>query len=441
MVNDQSRGRAWRRDAILLLALLSAGSMWLYVRRVLVPYQRADAAAHDHPRGSLSDLYPRWLGARELLLHGRDPYSPAITREIQIGYYGRVIDSSRPGDPQDQQAFAYPVYVAFLLAPIVYIPFQIIHAPFYGVLAILTAVSVILWLRTLDWRPPRSTIFSLVLLVLGSMPVVQAIELQQLTLLVAFLVAGCVLLLVNGNFAGAGVLLAIATIKPQLVLPLLGWLMLWVVSDWSRRKRFLLGFVVAMGTLGAGAQWILPGWIPEFFQAVAAYRQYTYAASLFDALATAKWGPVLSAAISLMAAGVCWFLRQESEKSPRFVFASVLVLAVTLLVVPTVSTYNQVLLLPGIILLVYQGPRLWRKTRASRVVWTLAAATIFWPWIAALGLTVASFVLPSARIQQAWALPFYTSLAMPLAVLGLLFQYAFQILPSGPSPALAPDRR
>ena len=40
--------------------------MWFYVSRILVPYQRADAAAHERPRGNLSDLYPRWLGAREL---------------------------------------------------------------------------------------------------------------------------------------------------------------------------------------------------------------------------------------------------------------------------------------------------------------------------------------------------------------------------------------
>ena len=108
----------------LLLSLLMAGSMWFYVQHVLIAYQRTDAAAHDNPRGNLSDLYPRWLGARELLLHHRDPYSPELTREIQAGYYGRPLDSSRPSDPRDQQGFAYPVYVVFLLAPIITLPFS-----------------------------------------------------------------------------------------------------------------------------------------------------------------------------------------------------------------------------------------------------------------------------------------------------------------------------
>src|ERR1700740_3372061 len=101
--------------------------MWFYVDYILVPFQQAYAAAHDHPRGNLSDLYPRWLGARDLLLYGRDPYSADVTREIQVGYYGRALDPSRPGDPKDQQGFAYPAYVVFYLAPTVKLPFDLVR--------------------------------------------------------------------------------------------------------------------------------------------------------------------------------------------------------------------------------------------------------------------------------------------------------------------------
>ena len=90
--------------------------MWFYADRILVGYQVADAAAHQRPRGNLSDLYPRWLGARELLLHHRNPYNDDITIEIQQGYYGRALDAARADDPKDRQGFAYPVYVVFVLA-------------------------------------------------------------------------------------------------------------------------------------------------------------------------------------------------------------------------------------------------------------------------------------------------------------------------------------
>ncbi len=415
----------------VLLAFFLAGCMWFYVRGVLVPYQRADALAHDHPRGNLSDLYPRWIGARELLLNRRDPYSAEITREIQIGNYGRALDPTRPGDPRDQQAFAYPVYVVFLLAPLVSMPFDTIRVPFYGFLLILTVATAIMWVRALRWRLSKSGIVILILLVLGSLPVAQAMELQQLTLLVASLLAACVLLLVNEKFFLAAILLALATIKPQLSLPLAAWLILWSLSSWHRRKTFLLGFFLTMGILFVAGEWILPGWPTEFLHAVAAYRQYTNGGSLFDDLTSRIWGFVLSVAVSIMAAVICWRLRRESETSTRFVFAFALVMAVTLVLVPTTSPYNQVLLLPGILLLLRDGRRLSKQNLPTRLLYAFAAVIFLWPWIAAVGLTIASFVLPAARVQQGWAIPFYASIATPLAVLGLLFLYAFQLPTSG----------
>jgi len=96
---------AWK---LPLLAILCAAGMWTYADRVLIPYQISDAAAHGTLRGNLSDLYPRWIGAQELLLYGRDPYSPEVTREIQAGFYGRPLDPDRPGDRNYQQGFYYP---------------------------------------------------------------------------------------------------------------------------------------------------------------------------------------------------------------------------------------------------------------------------------------------------------------------------------------------
>src|SRR4029077_14036958 len=62
-------GKQLRFFAGLVLALVVSSSTWFYMHRVLREHQLAEAAAHDRPRGNLSDLYPRWLGARELLLH------------------------------------------------------------------------------------------------------------------------------------------------------------------------------------------------------------------------------------------------------------------------------------------------------------------------------------------------------------------------------------
>jgi hypothetical protein len=411
-----------------LLALIMSGSVWFYVQRVLIPYQEADAAAHGRPRGILSDLYPRWLGTRELLLHHRDPYSPEVTREIQIGYYGRLLDPNRPEDPKDEQRFAYPVYVIFLLAPAAALPFPIVQAVFFWVLGIVTALSVVLWLRVLRWQPSGTTLAILLLLTLGSFGVVQGIKLQQLSLLVGGLIAAGVALLVRGQLFLAGVVLVLATIKPQLMLLLTVWLMLWVLGNWRERQPLFWGFTASLVLLVGGGEYLLPGWLGRFAGGVAAYEHYTGGGSLLDVLTTRTGGTLLTILSLLGTAAVCWRLRRVPADSPAFNLATALVLAVTVVVVPMTAPYNQVLLLPAVFLVVRSWKDLWQKTVLSRAICGLAAVIVFWPGLESFGLLLASLVLPATSVQQAWATPLWTSLFVPLVILPLLASLLTSVL-------------
>ena len=198
---------AKRPELALLLALVAAGSAWFFTNHVLVAYEISESAVKGLPRGNLSDLYPRWLGARELLLHGRDPYSREITREIQVGYYGRQVDPTRPHDPKDQQGFAYPLYVVFLLAPTVRLPFREVQLGFRWLLVILTGSSVLLWLRALRWRPSPGIAAAWIVVTLGCFPAIQGLKLQQLSLLVCALLAACAAAVASGALLLAGILL------------------------------------------------------------------------------------------------------------------------------------------------------------------------------------------------------------------------------------------
>lgn len=404
----------------LLLALLFAGSMWFYVRQVLVPYQKADAAIHGRPRGNLSDLYPRWLGTRELLLHHRDPYSVEVTREIQTGYYGRPLDPDRTDEPKDQQGFAYPLHVVFLLAPTVSLPFPVVQAGFRWLLVVLTLVSIFLWLRVLRWQPSCTVTAILIVLTLGSYAAVQGIKLQQLTLVVSALLAGCAAALVAGYFSLAGFLLALATIKPQLALPVAGWLVLWALSDWRRRQIFFWSFALTVAVFLLASEYVLPGWIGQFRGAVAAYRQYTGGAgSLLDVLATPILGKILAAAAVIAVAVTGWRVRRAAHDSVAFSTMFSLVLVVTLVIVPSFAPYNQVLLLPAVFLIATSWKELWGRNRLTRLAGGLAVLIVFWPWLASCGLLAASLFLPARSVQRAWTLPLYTSLGIPLVVLGL----------------------
>lgn len=398
-----------------------SASMWFYMQRVLIPYQVADAAAHGRPRGILSDLYPRWLGTRELLINHRDPYGDEVTREIQLGYYGRVLDPARSNDPKDQQRFAYPVYVAFLLAPFAKLPFAPVRIAFSFALALAVAVSVLLWLRVLHWRPSFVTTAVLLLLAVNCMPTIQGIKLQQLSLLVAAFLAICAVLITRGRLVPAGVFLALTTIKPQLALLPVLWLVLWSLSRWRERQRLVWAFVATLALLFGGSEYLLPGWFHEFVAGLAAYQHYAGGLSLLDVLATPRGGAALTALAVVGTAVLCWRLRNVEADSADFGVMFAFVLAITVLIVPMMAPYNQVVLFPAVFLIVRSWPDLWRKSRLTRLVCTLAAVLVGWQWAASLGLTVASLFLPAHTVQKGWAIPLWTSIGIPLAILPLVF--------------------
>ena len=405
--------------AAVALALVASASTWFYVNHILVPQQVADAAARGRPRGNLSDLYPRWLGARELLLHGRNPYSVEITREIQQGYYGRPLDPARADDPKDQQAFAYPVYVVFLLAPTVSLPFEPVRIGFRWLLVGLAVASVWLWLQVLGWRASCGTVLILAVLMVGWLPMVQGIKLQQLSLLVAGLFAACGACLAGGWLFLGGILLALATIKPQLAWPLVLWLLLWAGSEWRARRRFVFGFGLTMLLLLGGAQLLLPGWLHWFIAAIGQYHQYTQNQSVLVVLLGLILGRIVAAGSVLACAACLWRGRAEPATSAGFGRAFTLVLALTVLIVPMSALYNQVLLAPAILALVRSessGDSILPAIRLARAV---GGILLVWPWIATLGLSAASVWLRPEFLLRLWTLPFYSSLMVPIFVFGL----------------------
>lgn len=403
------------------MPVLLTASMWMYAQYILIPRQHAEADAKGAPRGNLSDLYPRWLGARELLLHGRDPYGNDITREIQTGYYGRVLDPARPNDPKDEQAFAYPVYVVLMLAPTITLSFPTVRTMVFWLFVVLTAMSVRLWLRTLGWQVTRMSEAIWIILYLGCFPAIQGVKLQQLTVLVVALLAASMSAVVTRRFMLAGALLALATIKPQLVFLLVLWLFVWVVGNWRERQRLLWSFAIAVAVLIVAGELLLPGWIHEFRTAIASYYRYTGGGrSVLDVLLLPKIGRFTSWALVVLMLSLTWKLREKGRTTSEFQWSFCFVMATTLLVIPTFAPYNQLLLLPAVIILVRARGDLWRQGAFYRAFVATTAVSVFWSYFAALALVISLLFLPATTVQRAWKLPFYSNFAIPITIYALL---------------------
>ncbi len=325
--------------------------------------------------------------------------------------------------------------MVFLLAPLIGLPFHGVQIFFHWLLVSLTAASVWLWLRALRWELPLLAVAAGIALTLGSFPAVQGIKLQQLSLLVAVMLAASVACVASGFLFFGGVLLALTTIKPQLAWPLVAWLLLWAVSDWRARRRFAFGFGLAMAVLLGGAEIILPGWWRMFAAAIGQYHQYTQNQSVLevilnDVLGSAAGGigrvggQVLSAIAVLACAPVLWKLRREPAGASGFGVAAALVLALTVLVIPMYAPYNQVLLLPPILLLVRERAAFVSQSRIRGWVYAVGALLVGWQWAASFALTVIYLLVSRARAFAGWQWPFFATFALPVWVFALIFFYA-----------------
>lgn len=435
-----STGRigAVRRALLLLGALVLAWGMTYYYHGVLIPIRTRQAQRAGFTSGNWSDLYPRWLGARELLWHGRNPYSLELTVEIQRGFYGRPIDRSRPHDPDDPEAFAYPVYVVFLLVPLLRFPFEAVRSAFTGVLLALTAVSFVLWLRAFNMRVRPWIVLLGLVATMSSYAVVDGLHLQQMTLLVAGLMAGGMAALAGGQFFVAGVLLALASVKPQLMIFVVAFVLLWALNEWQTRKWFVIGFGSMMTALLIGAEAVLPGWLHLWREAAQAYLGYVKPSLLGSLLG--KPTAMIAIAFALLVCGALfWSARKEPAGSGQFNFAIVAALLLTLFVIPNAggAKYNQVLLIPVVLWLFEAGWALTENSGLARATWLVAVNVLLGEWIVAFAVSLAGFVLHHRFEREAtWfvAGPELLIFLFPLAL-------ALFVLSAAPQIVLAPIKR
>src|SRR5690242_7670472 len=85
----------------LALAVAACAVSWSYMHRVLMPWETYVNVTKGRLQQQMGDLYPRWVGTRELLLHGRDPYSADVSHEIQIAFYGHRVEQTYDKPPSE----------------------------------------------------------------------------------------------------------------------------------------------------------------------------------------------------------------------------------------------------------------------------------------------------------------------------------------------------
>lgn len=342
---------------------------------VIAPVFHLQLVMHMDP-GHWTDLYSPWIGTRAAL-HGVDPYSSPVTEQIQRTIYGHPLG---PAETWDRQAFVYPATIVFFLAPFTLLPWPLVHTLFVPLAIAAAALAAWIWLR-LCWpgagRGPVAVAF---LLILASWPAVWGYFQRQPSLFVFAAMTLSVLWFQKQQDVPSSIFLAAATVKPQMVVLLIPWLLLLALAE--RRWRFVVTFAVALTLLVGASAWLVPGWIPHWIEASLAYARFPAKIPLLVFL----FGRTAGLALMLLLIAVLVLRLRDLRsiaRTPRAFLQSVaLVLAASLCLMPANPwlVFNDLLLVPGVLLLL--------AVSGTRPVATALRA------LAGLGLILALFVTP-----------------------------------------------
>jgi hypothetical protein len=406
---------------MLAVSLLVCFGIWHWAEIILVPANTHAAQAKGVPIGNNSDLYPRWLGARELLLHRRDPYSADVTRDIQRGFYGQPLNPANPSHPIDQAAFAYPLYVVFLLAPTVTLPFAMVAEVARWFLLLGVAASVPFWMSAVGLRLKPLQLVAAMVLAASSYPAVLEFHMQNLAALVALLLALAAASLMRGWLTLSGFLLALATIKPQLSGLFVVWFLIWAAGRLPERKRMIWSFAATMLALVLGAGALSQHWLQEFAAAVYAYGKYATDPSILYIFFPWALPWVVAAGLVITLLGLSWRWRRCAPGSREFGWGLAWAATVTLSLIP-VSAYNQVLLIPPLLVLFAQRETIGSMGLIPRAMAKAAFASQAWQWATAVIISLVSLFISGERMRAAAQAPVYTLLAVPpLTLLAIIF--------------------
>ncbi len=372
-----------------------------------------------------ADAFPIWLTSRESLLNHRDPYAPETTRQIQVGLFGQWLDAHTAAAPRNYRAFAYPAFTDVLFWPLALLPFPAVRIGLAVFLPAVTAFSLILWLRTLRLRVDSRTLAALILLTLSSYTVMEGLFAQQMGLLVGFLLAASLAALVGQRLFLSGSLLALSLIKPQMMLLIGAYLLLWSFVRWSTRWPFVAGFFAVSSLLAASSLLVWPFWLPEWLQVMYGYRRYSTPPLVIYLLGSqigTRLGPILAAAVLVMAIALIWRMRHASPVSAEFGLTISILFAITAItLLPGHAVYDHVVLLPGIILIALSWRNYSAASRTFRVILALTALAVCWPWISAPAvIAIRPLLSRQLFVSDVLAIPVSTAASIPFGVLAIL---------------------
>ncbi len=294
-----------------------------------------------------SDFVPRWLGTKMLLEEGKNPYGDEVTLAIQEFIYGKM---ARPD--QDQSLFVYPLHSTLVFAPFTLTDnYVLARALWMTTLQAALVLLAIVSLRTVSWSPNRPIVTAILVFSLLWYHSFRPLVNGNVAILCALFIGTSLLAIRVRRDIVAGFLLALSTIKPQMVVLLIPFILIWALSN--GRWKIVWSTLGTTAILVLGAELLVPGWIIDNVKQIQAYPTYTLAGTpgaIFEEL----WSDEGVWMGHLLSAGLIGILIWQWRRTWRAEFTifygtAFLTLTVTNLIGIRTATTNYIALLPGLI--------------------------------------------------------------------------------------------
>jgi hypothetical protein len=308
--------------AIILLVLLA-----LIVYQLLVV-----------PRGKAFDFFTIWFGVRNIWQR-QDPYNWSTTQSIQREMFGKVLPAEK-----NQQGFAYPLYIAWILGPFALLPFSTAVTIWCTLQFLALMVFPYITARAFRWAPSKA---ENIILALGTLLVFRyptiAFVLGQTTIFILLGIALGLYWLNQKIEVPADIAFALTGIKPNLSVLVILSVFLW--SLLTQRWKVTVGIGGTLTFLtGLSFAW-QPAWLQHFVSGAQNYTAYSNLLWPFHQIEILWMGKVILVTISALTSLA--IARVIIDRPSRFslLLAFCFIILLSLAGLPQTGSYSLTLLL------------------------------------------------------------------------------------------------
>lgn len=290
-----------------------------------------------------SDFFSFWLSGRLLSL-GQSPYEAQIWISSHHHFNATWISDS---------TFLYPLPLALLFAPLGLLPLYYAFVLWNVLTQIMIITSAILLLRMFPRQSRKHFILPLFAGIILFRPTIITLINGQLSGLLLLVVVAIIYSWEKGKWEQGASLMAILALKPNLGLPIIGLLYIYLILQ-KQRSALIAGLVSIIFLITAGLI-KNPNWIMEFINIgnTKLSQTFGYSPTIWGVSAsfcdhrtncTIAYGVLIS---FLFLGGFSYlYFRKVNALSPSLLVS--LVITITLLLTPYTWTYDQLLLIAPI---------------------------------------------------------------------------------------------